>query len=152
VDASGRIDPGSLPAPSHEITEVSGRDAELDDLAAVSRAVRGGPHTPELRFALAQGWPLLRYGDRGFVVASPQFNRIWLLVARDEEAAGELMTAALGLLAGPSELQVRWITGGQDWAIRTALAAGLRLQIGAAVAVCGGPATTLPYIPSGPFG
>jgi GNAT superfamily N-acetyltransferase len=152
LNAVGQIEPGSLPAPSAAITEVTGDDGELEGLADVSRAVRGGPHTPELRFALAEGWPVLRHGDRGFAVAAPRFNRIWLLVARDEDAADELMTAALGRLAGPAQLMVRWITGGQDWAVRAALAAGLRLEIGSAVAVRGGPATTLPYIPSGPFG
>jgi GNAT superfamily N-acetyltransferase len=150
LDAVGRVDRNRLAPPPSAIEPVS--EGELDQLADISRVVRGGPHTSELRFAIAQGWPVLRHGDRGFAVVAPQFSRIWLLVARDEEAARSLLEAGLALLAGYDEVGVRWIAGGQDWAVETALAAGLRLKIGAAIAVRGDPGPLRPYLPSGPFG
>lgn len=150
LDAVGRVDGAALPSASEAIAPVSVDD--VDDLADISRAVRGGSHAPELRFALAQGWPVLRHGDRGFVAVAPPFARVWLLVARDEAAARALLVAALELLAGHDEIVVRWIAGSQDWAVETALASGLRLRIGAAIAVRGEPGPLRPYIPSGPFG
>ena len=150
LDAVGAVDSRALPRAGPAITEASERD--LEALADVSRAVRGGPHTPELRFALAQGWPVLRHGDRGFVVVSPQFARVWMLVACDDRAAAELLAAALARVAGAAEVSIRWITGAQDWAVHVALEAGLRVRIGAAIGVCGNLGTLAPYIPSGPFG
>jgi GNAT superfamily N-acetyltransferase len=150
LDAVGTVDSRVLARTGLAITEAS--ELDLEALADVSRAVRGGPHTPELRFALAQGWPVLRHGDRGFVVVSPRFTRVWMLVARDDHAAAELLAAALARLAGAAEVTIRWITGEQDWAVDVALEAGLRLRIGAAIAVYGNPGPLAPYIPSGPFG
>jgi ribosomal protein S18 acetylase RimI-like enzyme len=150
LDAAGAVDARALPGARSAITEVT--ETDIEALADVSREVRGGPHTPELRFALAQGWPVLRYGERGFVVVSPRFARVWMLAARDEDAAAELLAAALARLAGAAEASIRWITGGQDWAVEVALKAGLRLRIGAAIGVRGSPGTLAPYLPSGPFG
>ena len=93
---------------------------------------------------------MLALGERGFTVAQPG-RSVWLLVARDEPAATALLWAALEL-AGESERPlVRWITGGQDWAIETCLRAGLRIEAYGALCVRGTPGTLRPFIPSAPF-
>jgi GNAT superfamily N-acetyltransferase len=149
LNAEGKVDPSGLQRATATITEAG--EADLEALAEISRAVRGGPHTPELQWALGQGWPLLRLGDRGFTVLAPHWCRIWLLVALDDDAAAQLMSAALRMVADGDEADVRWITGTQDWATDTALRAGLRLTIGGALGVRGQPGPLRPFIPSGAF-
>jgi ribosomal protein S18 acetylase RimI-like enzyme len=149
LNASGKVDPNGLPPPTAKITEAGHPD--LEALGEISRAVRGGPHTPELEWVLRQGWPLLRLGDRGFTVVAPQWGRIWLLVALDDGAAADLMSGALRILADCDEVGVRWITGAQDWAVDVALRAGLALTVGGALGVRGAPGRLRAYIPSGPF-
>lgn len=147
-EAAGAIDRSSLP-PSHpEIHE--GGLQDLEDLAPISRRIRGAPHTRELEFALSQGAQLLRLGDRGFVVVTPG-QGVWLLVADDEPAAEALLWSALALSGEPERPPVRWITGEQQWAIEVALRAGLRLAPSRALAVRGRPGPLRPFLPSGPF-
>jgi len=71
-------------------------DAEphFEQMATLSRAVRGAHHTPDLRFALRQGGRLLTLGERGFAIAYPG-RGVWILVARDSEVASALLWRAL---------------------------------------------------------
>ena len=147
-DAAGVLDRGSLPRPDPRIRE--GGHADLEALAAISREVRGAPHTLELAFALDGGARLLRLADRGFAVASPG-RGIWLLAAHDEAAATALLWSALALVGESERPQVRWITGEQQWAVDVVLRAGLRLVPAAALCVRGRPGTLRPFLPSGPF-
>jgi GNAT superfamily N-acetyltransferase len=147
--AHGTFDPGALPRSDRQIR--SGGTADLESLAPISRDVRGAPHTTELEFALANGAQLLRHGDRGFVVVRREFG-IWLLVARDEEAAAALLWRGLELVpATPERPMVRWLTGAQQWAIEVLVRAGLRLSAHGALGVRGNPGPLAPFIPSGPF-
>lgn len=123
--------------------------ADLEALAEISREVRGAPHTTELEFVLRRGGRLVRLGDRGFAVAMPG-RGVWLLAARDEAAASELLGAAL-LLAETERPSVRWITGAQRWAVEVVVRAGLRLSPRGALCVRGEAGPLCPYIPSGPF-
>ncbi len=147
-DAVGAIDRRSLPRPDHQVRE--GGPADLDALAAISRDVRGGPHTRELEFALGWGARLLRLGDRGFAVAVPG-RGVWLLVARDEQAASSLLWAALALIGETEQPVVRWMTADQQWAIEVVLRAGLQLTPFGALCVRGRPGPLRPFLPSGPF-
>ncbi len=147
-EAAGSIDRSRLPRPHPRIREAGLND--LESLAAISRDLRGAPHTEDLEFALALGVRLWRLGDSGFAAAMPGHG-LWLLAARDEDTATALLWQALEL-AGETEPAIRWITGEQDWAINVALQAGLGLTAYGALGVRGHPGPLRPYIPSGPFG
>jgi predicted N-acetyltransferase YhbS len=149
--ATGRLDRARLPRADPAVRE-AGVD-EVEALVPISRAVRGAPHTTELVFALGRGGRLLRHGDRGFAVTQPGLA-VWLLAARDPEAAQALLWAALELVGDVEEghRSVRWITGGQDWAIEVLLRAGYTLAPYGALCVRGRPGPLHPYLPSPPFG
>jgi ribosomal protein S18 acetylase RimI-like enzyme len=146
-EATGMLDRRTLPPPAGEVHAAG--SADLPALEAISREVRGAPHTSELEFALRRGQRLLRLGDRGFAVVAPG-RGVWLLVALDEAAASQLLWAALAL-AETEHPSVRWITAEQQWAIRIAVRAGLRLHPYGAVGVRGELGPLRPFLPSGPF-
>jgi predicted N-acetyltransferase YhbS len=150
-EARGSFNPAKLPRADPAVRE-AGED-EFEELAAISREVRGAPHTTELAFALGRGGRLLRHGDRGFSVTLPGLS-VWLLAARDPEAARALLRGALELVGDVEEdhRSVRWITGGQDWAIELLLKAGYALRPYGALCVRGRPGPLHPYLPSPPFG
>jgi len=124
----------------------AGRD--LEALAALTRQVRGAPYTSELRFALGRGDRLLRAGDRGFAVVDA-VGHLWVLVARDEDAARVLLWSALG--RAQDGARVRWITGARQWAIHVVGRAGLRLMAYGALCVRGTPGPLAPFLPSASF-
>jgi GNAT superfamily N-acetyltransferase len=149
-DAFGRLDREALPAPDPRVRAAG--PADFEALAEISREVRGGPHTSELEFALGRGGQLLGYADRGFAVVHPGMS-VWLLCARDREAARALLWHGLELVGDVEEghATVRWITGEQDWAIEILMRAGYSLAGGRALCVRGRPGTLQPYLPSPPF-
>jgi GNAT superfamily N-acetyltransferase len=146
-DATGVLDRSALPRTGAEVRAAG--SADLEALAAISRDVRGAPHTSEIEFALRSGARLVRLGDRGFAVAVPG-RGVWLLVARDDAAAAALLWSALAL-AETEQPSVRWITADQQWAIEIVLRAGLRLVPYGALCVIGNPGPLRPFLPSGPF-
>ncbi len=91
-EAGGTINRSALPRPDPRIRE--GSAADLDALQGIAREIRGATYTPELELVLRYGGRLLRFEDRGFAVAHARHG-VWLLVARDEEAATELLWNAL---------------------------------------------------------
>jgi ribosomal protein S18 acetylase RimI-like enzyme len=147
-EAGGPLDRRALP-PSDRRVRVDERP-DLEALDELSREIRGAPYAPELELSLRQGGRLLRMGDRGFFVAHPVFG-VWLLVARDDEAATALLWSALELGTDAERPALRWMTGDQEWAISVALSAGLRLSATGALCVRGQPGPLRPFIPSGPF-
>jgi GNAT superfamily N-acetyltransferase len=147
-EARGAIDRTALPPADPEVRE--GGVADLESLAAISRDIRGAPHTPDLEYALRSGCRLVRLRDRGFAVAMPG-RGVWLLVARDEAAAASLLWAALALLADDERSAVRWITAEQGWAVEIVLRAGLQLAPYGALCVRGRPVPLRAYLPSAPF-
>jgi predicted N-acetyltransferase YhbS len=148
--ASGHLDRRRLPAADPAVREAD--ENAFEELAAISRAVRGAPHTAELAYALERGARLLRHGDRGFVVVHPQWT-VWLLAARDADAARALLWSALGLVGDIEEGRsvARWVTAGQDWAIEVLLRAGYALQPYGALCVRGRPGPLHPFLRSPPF-
>jgi len=147
LDVLGPVDRGALPTPDPQIREAG--PADFEALAEISRDVRGGSHTPELEFALRAGARLVRLADRGFAATLPG-HAVWLLVARDDEAATALLWSGLAAVGDVDGPVVRWITGEQEWAIDVALRAGLRPSpFGALCARGAGPLG--PFLPSGAF-
>lgn len=146
--ASGSVRRASLPEVSG-VREGSGTD--LDLAAAVDRRLRGAAHGPDLEFLLADEGRLLvadRPNGRGYLAlwrGAPQ-----LVAATSETVAADLLRA--GLAGAPEEtVEVRWITAGQDWAVRVALEAGLSLSVAGPVCTRGDLGPLSPYLPSGPF-
>ncbi len=145
-EASGVVDRRRLPAPEASVHEDDGDD--LEAVAGLTREIRGAPYTDELRFAFRQGGRLLRIADRGFAAVNAE-GLLWALVARDEEAASNLLWSALALTDGPA--RVRWITGAQQWAIDVTARAGLQLSAYGALCVRGAPGPLAPFLPNNSF-
>ena len=83
----------------------------------------------------------------GFVIHDE--GTVRLLAAHDDETAARLMTAAFAQAPRGATVQVDLIRAGHDWAIRTALHAGLALTVGGAVFTRGDVGPMRPYIPTG---
>jgi ribosomal protein S18 acetylase RimI-like enzyme len=147
--AEGMVDRRALPRSNGAVRD--GDESDLEALADISRRLRGAAHTSELEFALRRGSRLLRLGDRGFCVVQPE-HAVWLLAARDEDAAKALLWSALEGVGETDRPSVRWITGEQGWAVDVLLRAGLSLSAYGALGVRGRPGTLAPFIPSPPFG
>jgi hypothetical protein len=141
------VDRRALPRNQAGIREEDG-GADVESLAALTRAIRGAPYTLELRWALGRGARLLRLADRGFA-AVDEDGTLLELVARDDEAASALLWHALAMGDGPA--RVRWITGAQQWALDVVLAARLELVAYGALCVRGNPGPLRPFLPSAPF-
>jgi len=143
----GQVDRSTLPPRSDLVR--TGTAADLDLAAEISREMRGAAHTAEIEYALDRGAELLVHGDRGYAVAQDGYG-VWLLAARDEAAATELLWRALDIGAAAVR-PVHWITAGQDWAVSAVLGAGLGLTGHGALCVRGDPGPLRPYLPSAPF-
>jgi GNAT superfamily N-acetyltransferase len=148
LQTDGGVDRRVLPRLNGAVRD--GDLADFERLAAISRQVRGAPHTAELEYALDQGGQLLCATDRGFAVVVPDHG-VWLLAARDDESASSLLWAALGHVGDADRPIVRWLTGDQQWAVDVLVRAGLRLSAYGALCVRGDPGPLRPFLPSGPF-
>jgi ribosomal protein S18 acetylase RimI-like enzyme len=142
-EAEGSVDRRRVPRRTGSVREDDSGD--LESLAELTRAIRGAPYTPELPYAVGRGGRLLRMADRGFTVLAEN-GRVWVLVARDEEAATSLLWNALALTDG--EASIRWITGEQQWAIDVIVRARLPLVAYGALCVRGTPGALRPFLPS----
>jgi ribosomal protein S18 acetylase RimI-like enzyme len=147
VAAAGMVDRARLPAPHAGLRAGTGDDLETTE--AISRAVRGATHAPDIPNALANGCDLVLLGDRGFVVHREGSPR--LLAARDEEAAAALLWAALAAAPPGASVQVDFISAGQDWAIAVVLEASLALSPDGPLFVRGEVGPLRPYLPSGAY-
>lgn len=123
------------------------RDIPLTD--RVDRGVRGAPHGSDIDALLRAGCRLLVIDDRGYTVVGGGAVRI--LAALDEEAAVDLLHAALATVPFGDDIGVEWITSLQDWAIAPVLDAGLSLVIDGALFVRGDVGPFRPYLPSGAY-
>jgi GNAT superfamily N-acetyltransferase len=142
--ASGHPQVAAPPASVRE-----GGEADVPLTEAVDRAVRGAPHGSDITAMLRAGRRLLVHPERGYVVISAQ--GVNLLAALDEEAARELLLAALAAAPLDQEFHVEWITSKQGWAVPVVLEAGLALKPGGGVFVRGDVGPFRPYIPSGAY-
>lgn len=148
MDAIGKVRPEALPPADPEIHEVPLE--QIAELESFTRTVRGAPYTGELPQVLAWGVRIFALADRGFVAVRPG-RTVWALSAIDEDSATRLLWHGLRVVGDCDWPPVRWITTQQQWAVRVALEAGLRLQPFGALCVRGTPGTLHPYLPSGPF-
>jgi hypothetical protein len=114
------------------------------------RAVRGATHTPDLHVGLLRNASFSRLEDRGFVATMPG-RGLWILAARDEQAATALLWYALTQLQAEPAIEIGWISGRQQRAIDVLLAARLKLSTYGAIATRGAVGPLYPYIPSPTF-
>jgi predicted N-acetyltransferase YhbS len=126
VIGTGRLRVEDLPA----VPGVRSADAaDLDGLTAIDLAVRRVARRRDLAEVLAGGGRILTVDGRGWAVV--QQDRFCGLVARDEEAAVELLIAGLAAIASvtpPGEpVYTGWLRGTDQWALRTAVDLGLEL-------------------------
>lgn len=118
-------------------------------MAEVSVAVRGASHAGDVDALLAVGHELLVHPGRGY--ATHGHGSVSLLAACDEQAATELLQAVMAAV-GDNELQVKWLTARQQWAIRLCSAAGLRFNLNWGAMFTGGDVGPLtPYLPNGAY-
>lgn len=142
----GAVDRALLPAvPAVRKGDVD-RDADLVDRVAV--AVRGAHYGPDVAQFGVHGTRLLVLPDRGFAVVRP--GLVCCLGATDEQAAEQLLWAALAEV-GP-EAEVELVTGTQQWAVRTALAARLELRPDTSLCLRGDAVDAPLHLPSGAYG
>lgn len=130
------------------------REGGPEDLALaarVDRQLRGASHGPDLEFMLTRAKMLVSDGEHGNGYAVFQDEGLWLLGATDEETASGLLWACLAARSPDVEVEVRWITAAQDWAVRVVLDAGLDLHPDGPICVKGNPGPLAPYLPSGPY-
>jgi GNAT superfamily N-acetyltransferase len=128
------------------------RDGDAGDLALTAQVdlgVRGVAHGSDIEALLRAGCRMLVIEDRGYVVIGG--GAVRLLAALDEEAAVDLLRAALATVPAGEEIGVEWITSLQGWAIGPVLDAGLSLTNDGAVFVRGDVGPFRPYLPSGAY-
>lgn len=117
---------------------------------AVDRALRGSSHGPDLDHLLVEGDRLVLLDDVGYAVCRDA--RPVLLGATSEEAAEALLCGVLADADPDEAVELGWVTGDQQWAIRVANRAGLELHPSGPLMVRGHPGPLRPYLPSGAFG
>jgi hypothetical protein len=145
--AKGNVRRGRLPS---GLKVCEGTEDDLELAAEVDRHLRGAAHGPDLEHVLGAGKRLLvaeRGPDRGYALAHG--GAPWIIAATEPGVASDLLWASLAEAEG--EVEVRWITGAQTWAVRTVLAAGLHLQPDGPICVRGNPGPLWPYLPNGAY-
>ena len=145
VAAAGIVDRSTLPAIPAAITESD----DVEATAPISRFVRGATHHLDLPTMLQMGRRLLLRGDRAFAIVDD--DCVKLLAARDEQAAVEILWAALAQTPNGGTVGIDFITADNQWAIQTVLAAGLALSPDGPVFTAGDVGPMAPYIPSGAY-
>jgi len=139
-----------------DLTALRSREVTWEDPALiaaatdVSRAVRGAAHASDLEgFAADEGTPIVLDGS-GWAIRDDDGSPT-ILAARDEDAATDLLWACL--LGGTSgaTIHVDFLSGGQNWATRVALQAGLPLSPDGVVCVRGETGPMAPYLISGVY-
>jgi GNAT superfamily N-acetyltransferase len=105
----------------------SGDLSDVEACAAVSRTVRGAAYgVTDLALFLGEGDRVHVIKGRGFALARD--GRCVPLVATDEDAARQLLTAVLAEAPPGADAEVNWLTAEQQWAVQVATAAGMELH------------------------
>ncbi|MEA2148382.1 MAG: hypothetical protein QOD69_212 [Solirubrobacteraceae bacterium] len=124
--------------------------ADAQTVDAASRHVRGASHLRDLPTLLDRpGLTFLVVEDEGFVFA--RGGSPWLLAARTEAAAEELLWGAF--TSGPpgGTVSYDFVTAENQWALRVGLEAGLSITPDGPIIVRGSPGPLAPYLPSGAY-
>ena len=122
---------------------------DLEHAAALARPVRGGAYDARDLALLSGGdeRELLLVPDRGFAIhlrGSPI-----VLAAADDGTATDLLWSCFAAAPRGGTVHADFITAGQDWAVRTGLAAGLVLSPDGPLYTRGELGPLRPWLPSG---
>jgi GNAT superfamily N-acetyltransferase len=144
VEAEGVVDRSAIP------TGLPGRSGDVSDLDLVADVDAGlrGSRLEDVEFLVKQGVrvEVVDSGTgRGYVLH--RRNRVSLLGATDEETATVLLWRMLAEADGKA--QMFCLTAGQDWAVRVALAARMKVSAGGPLFVDGLDVPPRPWVPSG---
>lgn len=124
---------------------------DLDVADEVDRAVRGAARRADLAHLLGRpGHRLLGLERRAYAVVTP--DRVVTLAALDEEAARAVLATAVARADPAQPFEIGWLTAPQQWAVDTALRAGLELHPTGPLMARGLHPLPAPYLPSGGFG
>lgn len=127
------------------------RDGSYEDTAWIDEIavlVRGAPYSQDLPSMFAVGMRLRCVEGRGFLLS--RGGSVRLCAALDEQAATWLLEDVLAN-AGGAQVDVEFLTSGQDWAIRPGLDAGLALSPDGPVFTRGELGALRPWVPSGAY-
>ncbi len=144
--ASGTVQREALPA---GLRVRDGMESDLELAAEVDRRIRGASHGPDLGYFPDAGYRMLvceRPSGRGYAIERE--GTPVLLAATETEVADELLWAILARAPADGEVEVRWITASQQWALPVVLAARLTLSPFGPLCVKGEAGPLTPYIPS----
>lgn len=125
VSARGPVDTGRLAPPARRVRPCT--DTDLAD--AVDVVVRGAPRGPDHAMLArhARMYAVDEPAGRGYAYLRPD-GRVVTLAATDDTTAAALLTHCLRTDdVDADERVVEHITGEQQWAVRVAVAAGLRI-------------------------
>jgi GNAT superfamily N-acetyltransferase len=141
-------------APRHRPTfhdEVrAGTEDDLAMVDAIDRDVRGAVRSADVRFMLEHpDLTLYVEPDRAYAFAAA--DRVNVVAGRDEESAQRVLESALSATTAEN-VEVAWITGPQQWALRTVVNAGMELHPHGPVMLRGRPSPAPSYLPNGAFG
>jgi len=140
-------------SPSGTAAPPAVREGGLEDLGLTERVdhvVRGVAHGDDVVALLRGGSRLLVVPGRGYATVGAD-GGVRLLAALDDEAAADLLRAALASVPAGEATRVDWLTAAQGWAIGPVLDARLELRGGGAVFVRGEVGVLRPYLPSGAY-
>jgi GNAT superfamily N-acetyltransferase len=144
VEASGTVDRTTIPA------GLPGRPGDVDDLglvADVDERLRGS-RAEDVEFLLRTGARMEvvdHGGSRGFAVY--RSTRLLMVGATDETTAAQVLWRALAETEGKAEI---WgLTAAQNWAVRVALAARMKVVGSGPLFLDGLAHPPGPWVPSG---
>jgi GNAT superfamily N-acetyltransferase len=144
VEASGMVDRAAIP---DELCARLGDASDLDLVASVDAGLRGS-RAEDVEYMLGVGARLHVIEDgaaRGYIAHRP--GRLLMLGASDEETASSLLWQFLALQDGRVEL---WgVTARQNWAVKVAYAARLKVLAAGALFISGRRESPGPWLPSG---
>lgn len=132
VEATGKIDKSAIPS---GLPGRAGTESDLD-LVEAADAGLGRSRTDDVAFVLAGGAQMeVIDSGRGRAYAIHRNNKLVMLGATDEEAASRVLWRTLGAV---DETFDAWcLTAAQDWAVRVALAARLKITSAGALFIDG---------------
>jgi GNAT superfamily N-acetyltransferase len=125
-----------------------GTRGDLDFAADLDRAVRGGPHGPDLECLLAGGACLLVVPGQGYAIAGEGGPLI--VAARDEGTAVSLLQECLAR-STDEEVTIKRMGAAQQWAMRVAIELGLEPRPWGPLLTRASPAATSAYLPDSAF-
>ena len=130
---------------------IEGSAADLDLVAHIDEELRGANRRDDLAWMLRSGGQtLLLAGEDGYALV--EGGRVGALTAKSPTAARRLFEAVISRCPDGEEVQAGWVSAHQQWAIQTAVHAGLRIVPGGPIMTDNWRVLSHAYLPNGFFG